>query len=97
MRSVGFDSPGASAGFMTATIHAPRVSRPRLHGNTDFFAFLCRLLTPPSQHLCQRVVLLLGGGAGCSCAPPQIFASRAALAADGAVAPSCGQSDERRR
>src|SRR5207248_7286081 len=58
MRSVGFDSPGASAGFMTATIHAPRVSRPRLHGNTDFFAFLCRLLTPPGQHLCQRVVLL---------------------------------------
>src|SRR5438309_1183777 len=90
MRSVGFDSLVPSGGSMTPTIHAPSSSRPRLPRNTDFFAFLCRLLTPPSQHLCQRVGLLLQV-AGWSPHPPS-FCRPAPLAAAGAVAPSCEDS-----
>src|SRR5256885_1583858 len=72
MRSAGFDSLLASGGSMTPTIHAPGTSRPRLPRNTDFFAFLCRLLTPPGRHLCQRVppVPHCGCGGGRGAAPP---------------------------
>src|ERR1700693_746217 len=90
MSSVGFDSLVASAGSMTRNDTRSDRSRLRLPRNTDFFAFLCPLLTPRSQHLCQRVGLPLGV-AGWS-APPPFFSLAAALAAGGAVAPSWGDS-----
>src|SRR6267378_5897892 len=89
MRSVGFDSLVPSAGSMTRNDTRSDRSRLRLPRNTDFFAFLCPLLTPRSQHLCQRVGLPLGV-AGWSARP--IFSLAAALATGGAVAPSCGDS-----
>src|ERR1700694_3945160 len=77
MRSVGFDSLVPSAGSMTRNDTRSDRSRLRLPRNTDFFAFLCPLLTPRSQHLCQRLGLPLGV-AGWS-APPHFFPSRRRL------------------
>src|SRR5882762_1058902 len=90
MRSVGFDSLVPSAGSMTRNDTCSDRSRLRLPRNTDFFAFLCPLLTPRSQHLCQRVGLPLRGGGLVRAAP--FFSLAAALATGGAVAPSCGDS-----